>query len=95
MAGKKCEVLFNVDRKRIHFQLDMKAARISSAGWVHAHLKGQLHDTFGMYFLAPQSALSYNTSAHTTDMQGVVITSIPMALNTNFILLASKWLSPV
>lgn len=44
----------------------MEVARISPAGWFQVCLKGQLHYTFEMYSLFPQSAFSYNISVYTT-----------------------------
>lgn len=63
---------------------------MSPVGWDYAHLKGKLHlYIWDVLFLSPVN-LCCNTSVHTTDTRGAMITSILMALNTNFMLMTSK-----
>jgi hypothetical protein len=84
-------VLFNVDRKKIHIQLSVEVAREShlQAGPMFISKVSFIH-TLGIYSFFPQSTFDYITSVHTTDTQGAMITSIPTALNTNFMLMPSK-----
>ena len=89
------EVLFNADRKTIHLQLSMVVARGSHESWAWTHLQGQLHSYIWDRFFLSQAAFSYNTCVHTTDTQGTMITSIPMALNTSSMHMVSKLMSPV
>lgn len=88
-------MLFNADRKTIHLQLSVMVARGSHASWAWTHLQGQLHSYIWDGFSLSQAAFSYNTCVHTTDTQGTMITSIPMALNTSSIHMVSKLMSPV